>query len=299
MAAEGNGVHETHIYKDSAFPFKMYIATSEKVTPDAVGFKTLHWHEELEFIVVTEGTVELEIQGKKYMLKTGEGIFINKGILHITPFISPGGRYICFDFLGKVLSFFSGSRMEQDLVLPYINNISFPAVVFYPDREKDRCILEMLRELYRLKTGAEKREYLEYYISLLLGKMWYLLITGFAKDVKPVSKKEVRQLERIQKMVLYVQKHYMEEITVADIASSVYISVTECQRCFHQMLNSSPSKYLMEYRMEQSVELLNQSSLSISEIANQVGFNYPSHFIQNFKKVLGVTPKEYRNLHKK
>ena len=55
------------------------------------------------------------------------------------------------------------------------------------------------------------------------------------------------------------------------------------------------SKYLIEYRLEKSRELLEKTILKVSDIAAHVGYNDVSHYIQSFRKVYGVTPEQYRN----
>lgn len=54
-------------------------------------------------------------------------------------------------------------------------------------------------------------------------------------------------------------------------------------------------KYLIEYRLEKSRELLEQTILKVSDIATHVGYNDVSHYIQSFRKVYGMTPEEYRS----
>lgn len=56
----------------------------------------------------------------------------------------------------------------------------------------------------------------------------------------------------------------------------------------------SPNQYLLKYRIFRSVEYLKRTDMSVTEIAMTCGFNDTSHFIQYFKKKMGVTPYEYR-----
>ena len=66
-------------------------------------------------------------------------------------------------------------------------------------------------------------------------------------------------------------------------------------RLFKAKCGKTFSKYLIEYRLEKSRELLEKTILKVSDIAAHVGYNDVSHYIQSFRKVYGVTPEQYRN----
>ena len=67
------------------------------------------------------------------------------------------------------------------------------------------------------------------------------------------------------------------------------------KKFFKKSLKMSPYDYLINYRINESMKLLKNSSLSILDISENVGFNNVSHYIQIFKKKTGQTPLEYRN----
>lgn len=97
---------------DTLFPFAMHRVTSQKMEPEGRGLYDLHWHPELQFTLVTRGSVMIRVNGIDYRLKEGEAIFINSGLLHMTWDLSENGEYIGFSFPAKLLSFFQGSRMD-------------------------------------------------------------------------------------------------------------------------------------------------------------------------------------------
>lgn len=57
----------------------------------------------------------------------------------------------------------------------------------------------------------------------------------------------------------------------------------------------SPIEYLISFRLNKSMELLQSTSLSISEIASRTGFGSVSYYIEKFRKQMGITPSQYRN----
>ena len=70
-------------------------------------------------------------------------------------------------------------------------------------------------------------------------------------------------------------------------------------KIFKKALGRSPQEFLMNYRMLKATELLKLTSLSISEIGSAVGYENQLHFSRAFKRIYGVSPREWRNSQKK
>jgi AraC-like DNA-binding protein len=98
----------------------------------------------------------------------------------------------------------------------------------------------------------------------------------------------------VQKSIDYIKSHYSYAITVEDIAEYVGISRSHLFRSFRAVLGQSTKEYLTEFRLKQACELLANSDLSITSIANSLGFESCHCFSIMFHKQQGVSPKEYR-----
>jgi len=285
--------HEKNHYEDAAFPVGIYKVTKESIVPPGRGYMDLHWHEELQFTLVTEGVLKLQVNAEEYKVKAGEAIFINRNLLHITTELSEHGRYISLNFPDKMLGFFPGSRMEQDFVHPYTGNCAVPAIVLREGVEWQNGVLKLLRHIIAILEQKKQGEY-EYLIAMKLTEMWYRLVFNIKFDIKRPSCSYIRKQERIHQMLIFIHNHYMEKIYLKDIAAVVNISEGECCRCFQGMLRMSPNQYLLNYRISKGMELLNSTEQSVTDVAYAVGFNDSNYFIQYFKKKTGMTPKEYR-----
>ena len=112
--------------------------------------------------------------------------------------------------------------------------------------------------------------------------------------VIPLDRKENSVQIRMQKILRYIEEHYAEDITLADLAKSANISKSECSRCFKLSLNTTPYKYLAEYRLLKAAQLLTKTNEPIGNIAASVGFHQMSHFWKCFKEKTGCSPKAYR-----
>jgi transcriptional regulator GlxA family with amidase domain len=102
--------------------------------------------------------------------------------------------------------------------------------------------------------------------------------------------------ELIIKVQEWLQLNFQAPVEVIQVAAQFGISVRSLNRRFKQATNTTPLHYLQEIRIEQAKELLKQSNLVVSEVADQVGYHDVSHFCEIFKKNTAVTPNAYRNL---
>lgn len=289
-------LHEKNRYIDETFPFGLYTVTKASVFPTGRGYLDLHWHEELQFTLVISGQVHMKIGDLSYSLDTGEAIFINSGMLHITTYMSEDAKYISINFLAKLLCFFNNSLMERKYVKPFIANFALTALHFHKGISWHDDVLALLNKLY---DEMKKSYYLgqEYELSIYAVRIWKLVIGHIEVNHQPESS-WIKKQKRMQEMLTYIHEHYDEEIRLEDIAGIVHISIGECGRFFKNMLGTTPNEYLIDYRIKMSLEALIAKDATVAEIATQVGFNHVSYFIQCFKKKTGITPKQYQKNYK-
>lgn len=125
-------------------------------------------------------------------------------------------------------------------------------------------------------------------IALLHEKMVYDF-TGkmsLLKNRKIISKSIIKCTD-------YIYKNIDNRILTAELAKYVGLSENYLSRLFAKELGISISDYIREKKIEKAVELLKYSDLSASDIAMKLSFSTQSHFIQTFKKYMGVSPKKY------
>ena len=91
-----------------------------------------------------------------------------------------------------------------------------------------------------------------------------------------------------------IEKHAQNPITVDELAFLCNMSVSTFKRKFTKMFNDSPKQWLLKRRMQQAESLLREKGLKASEIYEMVGYENLSSFIQSFKQIYGMTPKQYQ-----
>lgn len=100
--------------------------------------------------------------------------------------------------------------------------------------------------------------------------------------------------EVIKRAINYINDNYMKDITLDSISSYVHLNSSYFSTLFKKETNMKFSDYLNKVRIEESKKLLKDIKYSMLEISMEVGFEDQSYFSKVFKKVAGMTPKEYR-----
>lgn len=95
--------------------------------------------------------------------------------------------------------------------------------------------------------------------------------------------------------IKYIQKHYDQDIALKDICKSLLISESYLTKLFKEHLNYSFIDYLTHCRIYRACELLIKPDIKIYSVAEQVGYKDQRYFSVIFKKITGLTPKEYQN----
>ena len=106
---------------------------------------------------------------------------------------------------------------------------------------------------------------------------------------------EVRQSGTVvSHAVDYIRKHFRENISRDDVAAAVYVTSSYLSRIFRTETGTKITDYLTRCRIEEAKKLLSTTDRSVSDIAVESGFESFSYFSTVFKKVVGITPVQYR-----
>lgn len=97
-----------------------------------------------------------------------------------------------------------------------------------------------------------------------------------------------------QQVIDYIQSHLERNLGLEELARVAQLSPQYFCEAFKRATNMTPHQFVIHSRIERAKELLSQSTLSIAEIARQVGFADQSHFHRHFKRLVGATPKQFQ-----
>lgn len=104
------------------------------------------------------------------------------------------------------------------------------------------------------------------------------------------------QREQIFTVLEYIAGHYREKLTLEELADKACLSYSYFCRLFHDIVGTTPAKYLESYRISRAAELLLGTVRPVYEIAREAGYEDPYHFSRVFRRVKGVSPSAFRKI---
>lgn len=280
-------IHSINLNQNTDFPYLVLNVIDNNSYPQNPGFQVMHWHEDLQFIYVLSGAIEVATLETRISLHTGEGIFINKNVVHLVK-KSGSCHYNSFIFPDYFLKFYFGSP-AGNIVERLVENKRLPV---FPMKNRENCkdVLNALKKLSDIEQ--QKTSLYVYEVLTTLCGLWLELChivtlpqTSFSENVTET---------RMTIFLRYIEQHYPEPISLDMLAKSANVSKSECLRCFKASLQTAPYQYLMEYRLSKAAELLRNTDMPISIIAVSVGFGQTSHFGKCFRDKTGMSPSGYR-----
>ena len=102
---------------------------------------------------------------------------------------------------------------------------------------------------------------------------------------------------RLQRVFTHIKENIAQDLSVAELAQVVGMSQYYFSKLFKMSTGTTPHQYVMRQRVERAQEHLRDSRTPLAEIATQVGFETQSHFTSVFRRLVGATPKHYREMH--
>lgn len=275
-----DGLKENRLRGNAAFPIVLYEMPHDNLSVSAA----VHWQEDVEVLFVKRGEIELTLDSTQLILHAEEIVWINPGQLHGFRGLCPEAQCDILIFPIHHLLFEREDHDQQKYLRPLAEGkLGFP--LHLPENSITQQLTRQIIDLQRHKPRAFELMTK----ALLLQLIWHLAQTDEFVPLRPAKHDDV-----CKQILTYIHQHYMERITVSDIAAAVAISPKYFSTFFAEHFFQHFTEYLRSYRIEQACALLANTSMTIADVALTTGFSSSSHFIQNFRTVKGMTPFTYR-----
>ena len=139
---------------------------------------------------------------------------------------------------------------------------------------------------------------LKIYLESKVMELLSLVVKGMEQEQKHISVKlDYKDIRNLRKTVTVMKNDLAAYPTGEELAQIAGMSTARYQLAFRKYYGTTPYEYLKELRLNQALILLKNSDYGIATIAAKVGYHNSGHFAKLFKKVYGLGPREYRNLH--
>lgn len=249
-----------------------------------------HWHDELEIVLVVEGAVRMRSEGGFALLGAGDVAFFNARSFHMLAG-APFARIRSVVFDPSLVSGRADSVIERRYVAPVVASADMRfhiwrgsgAKIVADEVLRATCAMEHEPPLFELDVRDA--------LSRCLAVLSQVLVQRGDRDEGDASS----NVRRARIMRDFIEDNYSESIRVADIASAAGISERECLRCFREMMDETPSRFLTVRRLAHAAHALaSNPEMPIASVARSVGIADASRFSQLFRAAYGMSPREYR-----
>lgn len=258
-------------------------------------------------IYCEDGTGECQIRGQKMILKPGNMILIYPREAHSYKAISDEWHVHIIGFSGKCcFEILRALGMGESGVYHFKDSKVFVRYV-----EEIRRLRKALKEKRKSVQEQQSTRQSEKNVSseidrsvrsshgeehLILSQLCYEFLTELSLVAKyDPSGKEVSGNDVVQSIITYMEEHYQEPITLEEMAETVHLSKNYVSHLFKKEMQQSVFHYLNNYRMSQAKYLLiEKPEMRVAEIGKACGFDSPAYFGEMFKKMVGMTPLEFR-----
>ena len=258
------------------------------------GYKA-HWHMALEIILPIENYYDVSVNQDSFHLLPGEILVIPPGEMHTLTAPESGTRFVFLFDISMIASINGFSGIQSLMHNPiYITPESFPKI--HPVLHK--LLIQMKDEYF------SESEFSELLITSLLLNFFVCLGNHFRLANNPFpdiqAPKQKVYIQKFSALLGYIDQHYMENLTLEDMASYVGFSKFHFSRLFKQYTKDTFADYINRRRIRAAEELLAAPppDVSITEIAMQCGFASISTFNRLFKQIKNCTPGEFRTLNR-
>lgn len=287
IITEYENYHESKQHGVASFPYNTYLCSIPLLFKQV----PLHWHEELEIVYIKKGEGVVTVDLNSYHVTAGTFVFVLPGQLHsIEQFGNREMDYENIIFHPGMLMAGSMDICGQEYLQPLLSGELPIPTVFPPGNPLHDQVAAPIDACDEICKTMEPGY--ELYIKSMLFQLFYILRTRCVSPTEGHRRR--RNLERIKPVLKYVENHYSERITIADIAAVAGFSESHFMRHFKEMTETSFVDFLKEYRLTMASRLLQATEDTILNIAEAVGFDNLSYFNRAFKAKYGVTPGEWR-----
>lgn len=245
-----------------------------------------HWHNHLEIICLSEGTMTAYINENSYNLTAGDILVINPKDIHYTHALGD-----CHYYLLQIPAVHL-ERISHDWKL--LHFMEFIPSSSDSDLESlNRKLTNIFNELTRLHNSRHEGDNLLLLIQLY--KFLHILYTMNSYVISAQSRnRTARDFTRIEQSMQYVKKNFKHQITLKEIADYIMVSPEYFCRLFKKYTGQTFFNYLAQIRLLNFYQDLMHTEESITYLLEKNGITNYKQFMTMFKKAYGTTPHRLR-----
>lgn len=270
---------------DKEFPFFIQYGGHTEDFP-------LHYHTDFsELVIVLNGHATHIVNDEISFIKKGHAFVINGETAHA--YLDPCDFRICnimyqpemLQHIGADLISFNGYHELFVLEPLYRNKTKNHLYMSLTDLEYIEAFIDGMINEYQIRQPGYKT---------MLTSKFTELVTYLSRQRESTRKSTQEHIRHLATALSYIEDHYLDQISLEDIALHSNISPRHLNRIFKSHYQTSPIAYLQRLRLERACNLLRLTQLPITQVSYQSGFNDSNYFTRRFRSTYGISPKQFR-----
>ena len=258
-----------------------------KKRPLQDSMKREHYHAAWELYFYLGDDMTFFVNDKSYNVKKYDLVFVDRFVYHKTRYKNDKKERILVMLRGEFFDMFG----DKTAIYEYLLNIQNLTVLSF-DEESKKIVYEKFLRIadYYENKKADKSE-LQIYFAELLATINHMIN---AKNVTVGMTHKSKNAMIISQITNYINNNYSEKITLDFLAEKCFIDKYHLCHIFRKETGMTIIDFINQKRMVEAGILLKSTDDSVFDISCNVGFQNQNYFGQLFKKLYGVSPREYR-----
>lgn len=255
----------------------------------------IHAHPQYEIGYIHSGEMSYMLGGRRILVESGDLILLSGLATHGLYAPERGMISSKFVFDPQLAQVFKSAIMTDSPLGPidHVRN----ARVRLGKQEREECerILNQVNRFYGKHDEIQMHRMLVAFYDLLLFIGGQYGMSGMESSPPSLEKERLAN-----EIVQFIDQNFMDEVRLDRMEMEFFISKYHLSRTFREITGLSIFEYLCHKRIEKAKQLLQHdvSENVVSDVCYRVGYNHPAHFSRVFKKLVGVSPIQYRKLMK-
>lgn len=241
-----------------------------------------HYHSHFELYYLEEGKRLHMLENDIYETAPDDMMLFAPFVMHHSYSEKPDQRF------KRIVLYFTPDSVEDENVLKKLVNSSG---LYHVDAKVGHYIHGMLGMILMEQNNKDELH------GASMKALLNMIVIALLRSGIQASKPEVQTL--ISKMVDYIDTHYMEDITLDDLADQFFVSKYYLCHEFKKYTNRTINQYINTTRIMNAQRQIMETGHSFTKIGTDCGFASSTHFSRTFKSVTGYTPSEFKASYKK
>lgn len=268
------------------------ISLEQMVRYEKFDMRVKHFHTQYEIFYIVEGVRVFFFNNREYIARAGDLILVNSNLIHMTKSVTGSN-----EGHNRIILYITREKMEYyDSLYPSLHLVQFLDDyygVYHLDREQQALVLNLFRSI-RHALSTRNRNYKTGIDLDILSWLFKLMEFIRRQNQETPHDSDNPKYKAAYGIADYLSEHCDRTVTLDELSEQFYLSKSYICRIFKEVTGYTVSEYNNIHRIRKAKRYLEETDMSISEIAHALGYESLTYFERMFKHYMTLSPLKYR-----